>query len=102
MANPAPLGFGDGPEPDATPKDQPPKDQPPKEQSAKKRSKKTPAGDAPTKPVVICQRCKVACERIPQSRGWVRCPKCRWKHKTFDGLQAAKQALRGKQSRAAR
>lgn len=98
MANPAPLGFGDGPEPDATPKDQPPQEQAP----TKKRSKKPPAGEAAAKPVVICQRCKIACEPIPQSRGWVRCPKCRWKHKTFDGLQAAKQALRGKQSRAAR
>lgn len=96
MANPAPLGFGDGPEP-AAPKD------PPQEPAVKKPStKKQAAGKAAVKPAVICQRCKVACEPVPGGRGWVKCQKCGWKHKTFDALQAAKQALRGKQSRAAR
>lgn len=100
MANPAPLGFGDGPEPDAKPKDPPPQEQAPKKPSTKKLAASKAAAAA--KPVVICQRCKVPCEPMPKTRGWVRCSKCGWKHKTFDGLQAAKQALRAQQSRNAR
>jgi hypothetical protein len=64
----------------------------------------SPAAQLPDKPTtgVICQRCQVACDPVAKSRGWVRCPKCGWKHKSFDKLAAAKQALRGKQSRASR
>lgn len=98
MAKAGPLDFGDGPEPDSSPQENPTQEQ----ITSKKPTKKPPAAKTPAKPVVICQRCKVPCQPMPQSRGWVQCPKCRWKHKTFDALEAAKQALRGKQSRAAR
>lgn len=65
----------------------------------------TPAeATPPAKPAgVICARCNVACEPVgPKVRGWVKCPKCGWKHKTFNQLQARKAALRAKQDRTAR
>lgn len=56
----------------------------------------------PAKAAVICQRCQVACEPVPKSRNWVKCPKCGWKHKTFDKLVEAKKALRARQDKSAR
>jgi hypothetical protein len=60
-----------------------------------------PADKPAGKQSVICQRCNVECVPVPAGRGFVKCPSCGWKHKTFDGLQA-KRGLRAKQDRAAR
>ena len=92
MAQSQNLDF-DGTPPDASPKPAPAKPAPAKPAKPAKAAKPLE---------VICQRCNVPCQPIPQSRGWVRCPKCGWKHKTFTKLAAAKQAARAKQDRTAR
>lgn len=66
-------------------------------------AKPGPAKSAKPKPLeIICQRCNVTCEQMPQAHGWVRCPQCGWKHKTFIKLAAAKLAARAKQDKSAR
>jgi len=89
MATSPSLDFDDQPAP-ACPVDKP----------AKRPASKKPSAKAT--PAAMCARCQVALEPVPQSRGWLRCPKCGWKHKTFDRLKAAKQARRAVLDRAAR
>lgn len=90
MAKSQNLDFDSGASPDASP------------------AKPAPAKPVPAKatkpkpPDVICQRCNLACEPISHTCGWLRCPKCGWKHKTFTKLAAAKQAARARQDRTAR
>jgi len=55
--------------------------------------------------VLMCQRCNVACEPVPRSRGMYRCPECGWRHKPFTELRKQQERRRAaivQQSRAAR
>lgn len=61
------------------------------------------ADEAPPPGAVICQRCQLICKPVgPPIRGWVKCPKCGWKHKVFDRLKELRRAKAAQTTRAAR
>lgn len=96
MSDQPPLDFGAGESAD------PPQDAPTKPKARQPKPAAAAKPKAPKPPPVTCQRCNVPCEPVPHGRNWQRCPKCGWKHKTFDRLAEARRTARVRQNKSAR